>query len=189
MLCITPKVTFDSLWGFVPTHLTDTKRGAFFCFLSGLHLNQLSVLAVVWQCQLSCARRRASWATEGRADACACAPSAGPAPRQSSRQCGWPRELQAVGLGTAAGGDRVWPWCSVSGIAVYLQNVGHWGLIRVRVARMGHCCTVRPVRPVLLPQWILEAGYCQECICYKSKAEWDYLVCWPGCLGFSAVTH
>lgn len=107
MLCITPKVTFDSLWGFVPTHLTDTKRGAFFCFLSGLHLNQLSVLAVVWQCQLSCARRRASWATEGRADACACAPSAGPAPRQSSRQCGWPRELQAVGLGTAAGGDRV----------------------------------------------------------------------------------
>lgn len=89
MLCIAPEVTFDSVWIFflfVPTHLTDTKRGAFFCFLSGLHLKQLLVLAVGWQCQLSCARRRASRATGGRAEVCACTPSAGPAPRQSSRQ-------------------------------------------------------------------------------------------------------
>lgn len=133
MLCITPKVTFDSVWFFFFSLLIwqILKEVPFFCFLSGLHLNQLSVLGVVWQCQLSCARRRASWATEGRADACACAPSAGPAPRQSSRQCGWPWELQTVGLGAAAGGDRAWPWCSVSGIGVCLQNVGHWGLVRV----------------------------------------------------------
>lgn len=28
------------------------------------------------------------------------------------------------------------------------------------------------------------SGYYQEGISCKSKAAWDYLVCWPGCLGF-----
>lgn len=55
MLCIIPRVTFDSVWGFfVLSHLTDIGRGAFFCFVSGLHLQQLSVVAVIVVSALLC---------------------------------------------------------------------------------------------------------------------------------------
>lgn len=186
MLCTTPQ---GSIWfclrNFVPTHLTNTRRKCFVLLSFWASFEPavgagwlLAVTAVL--CEERGREEKGELGDWRQSWRCACAPSAGPAPRQSSRQ-----------RGRLCCGN-----CSRKGPCVAVgQPFKCWHAPAKRRSLRPHTCGSHQHGALLHNEACqtspasagnFGSSCYQEDISYKSKAVWDCLTCWPG---FSVVPH